>query len=457
MKRTFVSALGDTYLLRAGQLLIASQSLQSVPKRLRVERRDGNWIVTLYAFFNRHLESNGGIIADFRYSRVKSEQLFGCDEYLFLIEQAHWQARLAQDCQGLKAYILEPANERAGNSEPVRHSPNSFRGSLLQSGHIDDKTIFYITLEQPIVGLVDLLNGDQFDVRGNSILGAEVQHLLRFPDTADGGAGQAAALHNQIEASDWGRLLRGAHQRHGAVKLQQPEIRIQVVFGRDRVEDKVETFRMFFHLGVIFRNHYLISSEAQSVGGFAWGRGEKHDVSAEGMGKFHPHVPKPAKADDADFLSFADLPMAQRRIRGDARAKKRCCAGGIQSIAHPQDIVFVYNDAVRVAAVGDSAEDLVLTVVRQGHELLTILLFPSETIGTDAAGVHQTSDRGDVALLEFLHGAAGFDHAADDLVARYNGIRCRHDALPLVAHLVQVCMADAAVENFDLHVLVARR
>src|SRR5260370_28695049 len=124
MKRTFVSALGDTYLLRAGQLFIASQSLQSVPKRLRVQRRDGNWIVTLYAFFNRHLESDGGITADFRDPPVKREQLFSCDEDLFLIEQAHWQARLAQDCQGLKAYNLEPANESAGNSEPVGHSAN---------------------------------------------------------------------------------------------------------------------------------------------------------------------------------------------------------------------------------------------------------------------------------------------------------------------------------------------
>src|SRR5258708_19537630 len=148
MKRTFVSALGDTYLLRAGQLFIASQSLQSVPKRLRVERRDGNWIVTLYAFFNRHLESNGGIMADFRDSPVKSEQFFSCDEDLFLIEQAHRQARLAQDCQGLKAYILEPANESAGNSEPVRHTLISFPGNLLQSGHFHSQTIFFIPLNQ---------------------------------------------------------------------------------------------------------------------------------------------------------------------------------------------------------------------------------------------------------------------------------------------------------------------
>src|SRR5258708_37120666 len=90
----------------------------------------------------------------------------------------------------------------------------SFRGGLLQSSHIDNKTIFYITLEQSIVGLADLLNGDQFDVRGNSILGAEVKHLLGFPDTTAGGTAQAAALHDPIEARDSGGLLPGADQCH---------------------------------------------------------------------------------------------------------------------------------------------------------------------------------------------------------------------------------------------------
>src|ERR1700676_3445850 len=319
-----------------------------------------------------------------------------------------------------------------------RRNGISFRGSLFQRSHIDDKAIFYIALAEPIVGLVDLLHGDQLDVRCNSILGAKVQHLLGFPDTADGGTSQATALHQQVETVDCGRLLRRANQGHGAVELQQTQIRVQVVLRRDRVEDKVEAARMFFHLGVVLRNHHLVSSETQSVGGFAWGRGEQHDVSAEGMGKFYAHMPQPAKADNADLLSLPDFPVAQRRIRGDAGTKKRRGAGGVELIAHTQHIGFVYHDAVRVAAVGNSAKNLVLAVVRQGHELLTKLLLPGETTRTDAARVHHTTDRGDVVLLEFLDGAADLDHATHDLVARDAGIGCRHDVLPLVAHLVQI-------------------
>ncbi len=156
------------------------------------------------------------------------------------------------------------------------------------------------------------------------------------------------------------------------------------------------------------------------------------------MGKFHAHMPQPAKTDDADLLSLPDFPVAHRRIRGDAGAKKRRGARGVQLITYTQDIGLIYNDGVRVAAVGDSSENLVLAVVRQGQELLTILLFPGETTCADAARVHHATDCGDVAFLEFLDGSADFDHTSNDLVAGDAGIGCRHDALPLVAHLVQI-------------------
>src|ERR1700724_2224537 len=61
---------------------------------------------------------------------------------------------------------------------------------------------------------------------------------------------------------------------------------------------------------------------ATGVGRFAWGRREQHGVRAKSMGKFHAHVPQATKPDNADLLSFADLPMAQRRIGGDAGTEK---------------------------------------------------------------------------------------------------------------------------------------
>src|SRR5579872_837197 len=114
-------------------------------------------------------------------------------------------------------------NGRARNVEPSplpTSEDHSLRGSLLQSSHINHKAIFHVALDEPVVGLVDLLNGDQLDVRGDSVLSAEVQHLLGFADAADCGTGQAASLHNQTEAIDWRWLWRRADQGHGAVELQ---------------------------------------------------------------------------------------------------------------------------------------------------------------------------------------------------------------------------------------------
>src|SRR6266851_2887142 len=210
---------------------------------------------------------------------------------------------------------------------------------------------------------------------------------------------------------------------------------------------------MFLHLGFALRNYDFVGAEAQSVRGFAWGSGEEDNVSAEGMGEFHAHVPQPAKAHNADLLASAHVPVAQRRIGGDPGAEQRRGASRVQFIGHAQHIRFVDHDAVGIAAVGDAAENLVLTVIGESEEILAILFFPGATTDADAARIHHTTHRGDVAFLEFLDRAADLDHAADDFVAGHTGIHRRHYLFPLVADLVQIRMADATVENFNLHVL----
>src|SRR5262249_42750018 len=57
---------------------------------------------------------------------------------------------------------------------------------LFQRGHVDDEAIFYVALQQALVRGVDLLDGNHFDVGGDAVIGAEVEHLLRFADTTDG-------------------------------------------------------------------------------------------------------------------------------------------------------------------------------------------------------------------------------------------------------------------------------
>jgi hypothetical protein len=213
---------------------------------------------------------------------------------------------------------------------------------------------------------------------------------------------------------------------------------------------------MFLHLGFVLGDDDFVGAEANSVGCLVGGRGEEDDAGAERFSKFHAHVTEAAKSHDSHLLSFANIPMTQRRIGSDASAEERRGAGRVQAIRDTQDVRFVHHDAVGITAVGDSAENLVLAVVGQGQADFAILLFAGAATGARSARIDHAADGGDVAFLEFLHRAAHLNDPADDFVPRHAGVDGRHDHLPFVAHLVQVGMANAAVQNFDLNVLRTR-
>ena len=111
----------------------------------------------------------------------------------------------------------------------------------------------------------------------------------------------------------------------------------------------------------------------------------------------------------------------------------------------------VDNDAVRIAAVGDAAGVFIGEVVGEG-EVRTELFEAFLAVGAGAVGVDHAADGGEVADLEFGDGGADFGDAPDDFMARDAGIDGGHNAAPLIAGLVEIGVADAAEEDFDLNV-----
>src|ERR1700757_2377157 len=97
-------------------------------------------------------------------------------------------------------------------------------------------------------------------------------------------------------------------------------------------------------------------------------------MSPESVGELHAHVTEAAQSHDAHFLAFANLPVVQRRVGGDAGTKQRSRPRSIETVRHLQDKSLVHDDALAVAAISDSAEDFVLAVVGEGHRVFTILL-----------------------------------------------------------------------------------
>ena len=73
-----------------------------------------------------------------------------------------------------------------------------------------------------------------------------------------------------------------------------------------------------------------------------------------------------------------------------------------------------------------------------------------------AVRIDQAADRGEVARLVLGDRRADLGDAADDLVARHDRVDRGHELAPLVADRMEVGVADAAEEDFDLHVAVGR-
>ena len=102
--------------------------------------------------------------------------------------------------------------------------------------------------------------------------------------------------------------------------------------GGDAVQDEVERAGVLGHRGGVGRDDDLMRSEAKAIGDLGRGGREEHDVGAEGAGDLHAHVAEAAKADDADLLAGADLPVAERGIGRNAGAEERGGGGEIHAL-----------------------------------------------------------------------------------------------------------------------------
>src|SRR5437588_6634499 len=93
---TFICTFDETDFLRTGELFVARQPLDRIPKRPGRQPGDFNRVVALNAVLIPQLQAKGRIVACFRNSPVKREELVGAHQDLLLVEQPHWQTSLSQ-------------------------------------------------------------------------------------------------------------------------------------------------------------------------------------------------------------------------------------------------------------------------------------------------------------------------------------------------------------------------
>ena len=165
------------------------------------------------------------------------------------------------------------------------------------------------------------------------------------------------------------------------------------------------------------------------------------------------HVSQAAQTDDADLLARPDLPVLQRRVGRDAGAEQRRDGSEVLVRRDAQHEAFLDDDAIRIAAEGVRAAEQG-AVVGAGEALFAVLLLALAAGRALRATIHHAADPDGIAYLEAGNAGADGADTADDLVA---GNARELGDMPFVAGRMQVGMADAAIKDVDLNIVVARR
>src|SRR5438046_5640595 len=176
-------------------------------------------------------------------------------------------------------------------------------------------------------------------------------------------------------------------------------------------------------------------------------------MSSERVSKLHGHVAQSAEADHANFLALGDAPMMHRRVGRDPGAKQRRGSSEIEIGWKTQNEMFIDDDAFGVAAVGHASEVLVRRIEGKNH-VRAELLETSLALRAGAVRIDHAADRGEIPGLVLGDGRPDLDNTADDLVAGDNRIIRGHELAPLVADRMETGVADAAEQDFALHLAV---
>ncbi|CAI8970677.1 hypothetical protein EMIT0P294_50214 [Pseudomonas sp. IT-P294] len=295
---------------------------------------------------------------------------------------------------------------------------------------------------------------EHFDVAGDVVLGAEIQHFLGFGDATDQRTGQYATTQYQFGGVDgWIDRFDQSHQNVHAVETQGIEVGVEVVLHRNGVQQEVEVPGSGFHLFGIGGHDHMVGALATTFFSLARRAGEQRHFRAHCLGKLDAHVAEAAHAENPDLIARFHAVMLERRVGSDAGAKDRRGAGQVEFFRDSHHEVFADHDAVGVTAHGVAAIDPVRGGISHGRTFEAVLLQVRLTGFAAAAGIDHAADANQIA--DFVPGdiRTNGGNFAYDLVARHQRV---NGNAPLVAGLMDVGMTDAAVENVDGNVVSAR-
>src|SRR5271166_5809565 len=162
---------------------------------------------------------------------------------------------------------------------------------------------------------------------------------------------------------------------------------------------------------------------------------------------------EPTQTDYANLLALGNSPTTHGRVGCNACAEERCDPGQIELRWDSQDKALVDDDAIGVATVGYASEMFVRRVEGERQARAEVLK-PGLTPGTDAVGIDQAADCGEIANLILGNRCAHLRDTPDDFMARNNRVNSRIEFAPLIPDRMEVRVADAAKKDVNLHIVM---
>jgi len=187
--------------------------------------------------------------------------------------------------------------------------------------NVEDDAVPGLVLGDPDEGFVHLVEGDDFDLGGDVVLGAEVEHLLNLGGRTDCGAGEGD-VPAKGEAGDGHGSLREANVGEVAVGLDQAKEDAHINHSGGGVEDHVEGLGVGVELLLVLDVEEELGAEFESLLLLARGGGEGVNLGAEGGGELDAKVAETADAVNTDLLSRANVGVLEGGVAGDTGAEQ---------------------------------------------------------------------------------------------------------------------------------------
>src|SRR6266542_6675770 len=228
---------------------------------------------------------------------------------------------------------------------------------------------------------------------------------------------------------------------------------IDVMRRADRVHDEIELPLKRVQRARLLGRNEALGTETGRVLLLAARRAQHGDVGTHRACQLDGHVANSAQAHYRDLLAWLAAELAQRRVRGDARAHERCGARGVQPLRDSQHVPLVDDHARRVPSVRPGFRVLLEAVKRERGTLLAEHLVARAALRARSARIDEAAHADEVALAEAGCADTSGYGSTDDLVAWHDR---KVRVPPVVVDLVHVAVADPAIENLNCDVVRSR-